>query len=483
VEVAIAFRRDASGARVHDIMKTRVALVSIAASGLLTSGCLVGPEYSKPVLPTPDTIRGADPTIAGPGFGDAKWWDVIQDEQLQTLVRTAVVQNENVQLAAARVLEAEAQLGITRSDEFPTVTADVQAGGGRIAAQGSTPAQTAGALRIRGSTAWELDFWGRFRRATESARAQLLSTQWGRRAVLTTVVSQVADAYFGLRALDLQLDIARRTLTSRQESLQLTRVRESGGVTSLVDVREAEQLVFGAGAAIADLERRITQQENFISILLGNFPSPITRGRELVDQPHPPAVPPGLPSSLLERRPDIQAAEQHIVSANAQIGVARAAYFPSIALTGSGGLQSASLVALFGTGAGFWTAIIGASQPVYTAGRTKSQVALAEARTEEATIVYAQTVKGAFREASDAIVGYTKAREFRGQQESLTVAAQDARRLADIRYQGGATSYLEVLDADTRLFNAEIGLADARLSELSAFVELYRALGGGWQLE
>jgi multidrug efflux system outer membrane protein len=301
--------------------------------------------------------------------------------------------------------------------------------------------------------------------------------------VLTTIVSQVANAYFGLRALDLQLDVARRTLTSRQESLQLTRVRESGGVTSLIDVREAEQLVFGAGAAIADIERSITQQENLIRILLGNFPSPVTRGRELVDQPHSPEVPAGLPSGLLERRPDIQAAEQQIVAANAQIGVARAAYFPTISLTGSGGLQSTALGALFGAGAGFWTAIAGVSQPIFTAGRTRSQVALAQARTEEATVLYAQTVKQAFRETSDALVGYSKAREFRVQQEGLTTAAQDARRLADIRYQGGATSYLEVLDADTRLFTAEITLAQAREAELSAFVEVYRALGGGWQQE
>ena len=223
-------------------------------------------------------------------------------------------------------------------------------------------------MRIQASTAWELDFWGRFRRATESARAQLLATEWGRRAVLTTIVSQVADGYFALRALDLQLDISRRTLASRQQSLQLTQVRERGGATSLVDVREAEQLVFGAGAAIADLERRIAQQENFISILLGNFPSPITRGLELIDQPHPPVVPAGLPSDLLGRRPDILAAEQQIVAANAQIGVARAAYFPSISLTGNGGVQSAALGALFGAGAGFWTAAVGAAQPISPPG-------------------------------------------------------------------------------------------------------------------
>ncbi len=463
-------------------MIRRLSIVIVLAVSSLATACLVGPDYKKPVLPAPDTIRGAEATAA-PSIADAQWWDVFQDAQLQSLVRAALTGNDDVQLAAARVLEAEAQLGITRADSYPSAGVDVQAGGGRTAEVGSTPARTGAALRVQGSVAWELDFWGRFRRANESARAQLVATEWGRRAVLTTVVSQVADAYFTLRALDLQLEIAKRTLASRQESLELTRVRESGGVTSLLDVREAEQLVFGAGAAIADIERRIAQEENFISILLGRFPSPVDRGRELVDQPHPPAVPAGLPSSLLERRPDIQSAEQQIVASNAQIGVARSAYFPSIALTGGGGVQSAALGALFTAGAGMWSAAVAAAQPVFTAGRTRSQVQLAEARTREATIVYAQTVKTAFREASDALVGYTKAREFREQQEALTTAAQDARRLADIRYQGGATSYLEVLDADTRLFNAEIALAEARLSELTGFVEVYRSLGGGWQQE
>jgi multidrug efflux system outer membrane protein len=464
-------------------MRGRLVPLGVALSGLLTTACLVGPDYTKPVLPTPDGIRGAEAAAVGPAFADARWWEVFQDEQLQTLLKAAATNNEDVQLAANRVLQAQAQLGITRSDQYPSVDAGVTGGGGRTAEVGSTPARNAAALRLGASTVWELDFWGRLRRATESSRAQLLATEWGRRAVLATIVSQVADSYFALRSLDLQLEIAKRTLVSRQESLQLTRVRESGGVTSLVDVREAEQLVFGAGAAIADIERRIAQQENLISVLVGSFPAAVTRGRALTDQPHAPDLPAGLPSDLLARRPDIQAAEQQIVAANAQIGVARANYFPSIALTGGGGLQSSALVALFGTSAGFWNAAIGVAQPVFNAGRTRNQVALAEARTQEATLLYAQAVKGAFREASDAIVGYTKSRELRTQQEALATAAQDARRLADIRYQGGATSYLEVLDADTRLFTAEIGLADARRSELSAFVELYRALGGGWQQE
>jgi len=464
-------------------MMQRAAVLLIVMAGAVSSACLVGPNYEKPKLPTPAAIRGAQPTQDAGSFADAKWWDVFQDEQLQALVRTALKQNDDLAIAAARVLQAEAQLGITRADQYPVVGVDVQAGGGRIAEAGSTPARTAGALRVGGSISWDLDFWGRYRRATESSRAQLLATEWGRTTVVSAVVSQVADSYFALRGLDLQLEVAKRTLETRQESLQLTTVRERGGVTSLLDVREAEQLVFGARTVMADLERRIAQQENLINLLTGGFPGPIARGRALLDQPHSPDIPAGLSSTLLARRPDIQAAEQQIVAANAQIGVARSAYFPTIALTGSGGVQSAALSTLFGAGAGFWTAALGAAQPLFTAGRTRSQVAFAEARTQEAAAAYAQTVKTAFREASDALIGYEKARQFRVEQEGLTTAAQDARRLAEIRYQGGATSYLEVLDSDTRLFAAEISLAQARQGELSAFVEVYRALGGGWQLE
>jgi outer membrane protein, multidrug efflux system len=454
--------------------------VSMAAVCLLGGACLVGPNYVKPVLPAPDSFRGTTgPSPAS--LADARWWDVFADEQLQALVRTATTQNYDIRIAATRVEQAEAQLGITRSNQYPTVGVDVQAGGQRTPELGTTPARTAAAALIRGRAAWELDFWGRYRRGTEAARARLLASEWGQRAVMSTLVSRVADAYFTLRALDLQLDVARRTLASRNESLDLARIREQGGATSMVDVRQAEQLVYSAAGTIADFERRIEQQENFISVLLGGFPGAVTRGRELTAQPHAPEVPAGLPSSLLERRPDIQAAEQDIIASNAEIGVARAAYFPSITLTGNGGVQSTALGALFSGSALAWNATAGLAQPLFTAGRTRAQVAFAEAARAEAALNYERTIKEAFLEVSDALVGYRKAQELRAQQELLVSAAQDARRLADIRYRGGATSYLEVLDAETRLFTGELSLADARLSELTDFVELYRALGGGWQ--
>jgi multidrug efflux system outer membrane protein len=453
---------------------------------ILTAGCTtVGPDYKRPAVDAPDAFRGAASAPASgsatASLGDERWSQVFQDEALQTLIRAALEHNDDVRIAAVRILEAQAQLGITRADQLPTVTAGVDVLGERPSAALGFPARNIGAIEVQASAAWELDFWGRFRRATEAARAQLLATEWGRRAVMTTLVGQVSSAYFGLRALDLELDISRRTLTSRQQSLQLTQAREQGGVTSLLDVRQAEQLVYGATGEIATLDREIEQQENFLSVLVGGNPGPIARGRALTEQPHQLDVPAGLPSALLERRPDIQQAEQQLAATNAQIGVAKAAYFPDIALTGSGGFESTALAALFtGTNA-IWAAALSVTQPVFNAGRTRSQVALAEARREEALISYQRTIRQAFRDVSDALVGYRKLHVFREQQALLFEAAQDARRLSSIRYEGGATSYLEVLDADTRLFDAELGLAQAELSELSALVEIYRALGGGWQ--
>jgi|SRR5579871_632465 len=460
---------------------TRLALAPIVVFAVAAGGCLVGPDYTRPPTMAPDAFRGqAGAAAQSASLADESWPQLFPDTALQSLIRTALERNSDVQLAAARILEAQAQLGITHADQFPQVSAGVDVIGERPSVALGFPPTNLAAVAVQGSVSWELDFWGRYRRATEAARATLLATEWGRRAVLTTLVSQVADGYFGLRALDRELEISQRTLASRQESLRLTQVREQGGVTSLVDVRQAEQLVYGATGEIATLERQIEQQENFISFLIGNNPGPLERGFALTDEPHAPEVPVGLPSTLIERRPDIQQAEQQLVAANAEIGVARSAYFPQIDLTGSGGFESAALTALFAGSNVIWAATLGATQPVFTAGRTRSQVALAEARRQEALIGYQQTIRQAFREVADALVGYRKLREFREQQTLLLASAQDARRLADIRYTGGATSYLEVLDADTRLFDAELGLAQAQLSELSAFVEIYRALGGGW---
>ena len=451
-------------------------------------GCTVGPDYKRPIVTTPDAYRNvaASPPAASDAvsIGDQAWWDVFQDEQLQELIRTALQQNFDLRIAATRILQAQAQLGITRADQFPTVD------GGANASRTRQPKTTVpfaldpyqiSDFQLTANVAWEIDFWGKFRRATEAARATLLASEWGRRAVATSLVSQVASAYFELRAFDLQLDIATHTLASRRESLRLTEVTASGGATSLVDVRQAEQLVFNADATISDLERQIAQQENFISILLGRNPSDVPRGVSLEQQVHIPEVPVGLPSALLERRPDIRQAEQLLIAANANIGVAKAAYFPQISLTGTGGLESAALASLFATPAGLWSIGAGLAQPIFNAGRTRSRVALSKAQQEEAVLAYQQTIQQSLREVSDALVGYRKGREFREQQLLLGQSAADARRLAEIRYRGGATSYLEVLDSDTRMFSAELGIAQAELSELLSLVQIYRSLGGGWQ--
>jgi multidrug efflux system outer membrane protein len=333
-------------------------------------------------------------------------------------------------------------------------------------------------VQLGAGLSWELDFWGKYRRATEAARAEIAASEWGRRAIITGLVSEVTSRYYALRSLDLELEISERTLASRLESLRLTDIRERGGVTPLVDVRQAEQLVHTARGQIADARRQIEQSENALSVLLGQNPGPIARGRPLIEQPLTPTVPAGLPSSLLERRPDILQAEQGLVAANARVGAAKAAYFPQISLTAAGGVASTALSNLFT--AGTWAVGASLAQPIFNAGRIKSQVALAEAERQERELVYQQTIRQAFREVSDALVGYRRFRELRESQQLVVVAAQDARRLADLRYQGGATSYLEVLDSDTRLFVAELGLVQAQLAEHNAFVEIYRALGGGW---
>ena len=461
------------------------SLIALSLVMLLLSGCAVGPNYKRPSVNVPDTYRGAVPPEAqqpaAESLGDQKWWEVFQDKQLQDLIHTALQQNYDVRIAATRILEARAQVGIARADQLPTISGGAQAVNERNPRVKLYPQYETSSNQVDLSLAWELDFWGKYRRATESARANLLATEWARKEVIDTLVSDVAAAYFQLRELDLELEISRRTLASRKNSLQLTQTLANGGATSMLDVRQAEQLVFTAAETIPDLERQIEQQENFISTLLGNNPGPIARGTKLTEQPHPPQIPAGLPSSLLERRPDIREAEAQLIAANAQIGVAKADYFPQITLTATGGYQSSALTSLFTGPAGLWSFGGSLAQPIFEGGRIRSNVRFTEARQQEAALVYQQTIQQAFRGVSDALVGYSKDREFREQQEQLTFSAQDAARLSETRYRGGTTSYLEVLTNETNYFDAELGLAQAQLNELVALVRIYRNLGGGWQ--
>jgi outer membrane protein, multidrug efflux system len=459
--------------------------LTFCAFVVFISGCVVGPNYKRPIVNSPGTFRGlTDTEAANPApasLGDQKWWEVFQDQQLQQLIRIALQQNYDVRIAAARVLEAQAQLGITRANQFPSVNANGTGASLRNPATGPIPSYVYNYGRVTATAVWQLDFWGMYRRATEASRAQLLASEWARQEVNATLVANVASAYFQLRELDLELDISKRALASRNESLQLTQTLQEHGINSILDVRQAEQLVYTASAQIADQERRIEQEENLLSILMGNNPAAVPRGTELTGQIHAPEIPAGLPSALLERRPDIRQAEQQMIAANAQIGVARAAYFPQISLTGAPGFQSSALTSLFNGSSGLWTFSGSVTQPIFTAGKIRSGVRLAEAQQQETLLAYQQTIQGAFRGVSDALVGYRKDQEFRAQQELLAHSAQDAAQLSGQRYKSGTTSYLEVLTNETNYFTAELGLAQARLNELLSLVQIYQALGGGWQ--
>jgi multidrug efflux system outer membrane protein len=452
---------------------------------LAVAGCTVGPDYQRPSIPAPAQFRGAAGELVGPeSLADVTWWQFFPDEVLQSLIRTALAQNYDLRVAAARILDARSQVTIVRSLQFPEVSASASAPysrveGDRSSAQFQETFAPAGFLDLF----FEIDFWGRYRRATEAARAELLASEEARRFIVTTLVSDVATAYFQLRALDLELDVTRRTLASRQESLRLVRLREAGGVAGLIDVRQAEVLVQTAASAVPDVERQIEQTENALSILLGRSPEAIPRGRTLSELPAFPAVPPGLPSALLERRPDVRQAEAQLAAATARIGVAKADFFPRVFLTGAAGVGGLMIDgSMFGP-QGLFAIGPSLTLPIFNSGRVKAGVTSAEARTQAALAQYEQVVLQAFRDVSDALVEARKRRESRIEQEGLVAAADDTTRLANIRYRGGVSSYLEVLDSERQGFDAAINLVRAHRDERLAVVRLYKSVGGGWQEE
>ena len=466
--------------------RRRKPALALCAIAITLGGCTVGPNYKRPNTDVPTAYRTLEPPAAATpvatSLGDQKWWEVFQDEQLQKLIRTAQQQNYDVRIAAARVEEAQAQVGLARANQLPTVNVSGTGTGLRNPATGPIPAYTFNYGKITGNAAWDVDFWGKYRRGTEAARANLLATDYARDEVNATLVANVAAAYFQLRELDLELSIAERALASRKESLDLTKTLEEHGINSILDVRQAEQLVYTAAAEIADLKRRIAQQENLLSVLIGNNPGPIEpRGKELTEEPHAPVVPAGLPSALLERRPDIRQSEQLLVAANARIGAARAAYYPDISLTAQGGFLSNALGSLFSGGAGLWAFAGTITQPIFEGGTIRSNIRLTEAQQKEALLIYQQSIQGAFRDVSDSLIAYQQTQEFSAQQQLLANAAQDAAQLSGKRYQAGTTNYLEVLTNETNYLSTQLGLAQARLNELLALVQIYKALGGGWQ--
>src|SRR5580700_7703299 len=465
---------------------------SIVPFILILSGCALGPNYERPNVPTPVTFRAPEPLPAdqAASLADLKWFEGFKDAELQKLIRAGLAQNYDLRDAVARVEEARANLGITRSDQFPQVGASGAVNFTRLSRDGSLPLpasfvpnqdRTWGQASLN-MLSFELDLWGRLRRATEAARANLLSADENRKAVVTTLVSEVATAYFTVRELDYELEISKTTLATRRDSLQLTQARQGGGVATLLDLRQAEQLVETAAETIPTLQQQSEQTENQISLLLGKNPGEVMEHQGAFNEDvFPPEVPAGLPSALLERRPDIRAAEQNLIAANANIGVAKAAYFPQLSLSGFIGGQSTQLSSLFSGPHSTWSFVPQISQPIFTAGRLKSNVRLAEAERDSALIQYERTIQTAFSEVSNALIAHQRTRESRVEQETLVTALQDRTRLAYVRYRGGVDTQLNALDADRDLFQAELTLSQIRLNELLSVVQLYKALGGGWQ--
>ena len=469
-------------------MLRTIRVIPLVAATVAAS-CTMGPNYKRPAVPVPEAHRGAPASAAGEGsLADLQWFELFRDAALTELVNAALQQNFDVRVAAERVLQARAALGVTRSEQFPAIGASADLVASRASRRGAASGIPEGAdtdvsyAQAGFTFGWEIDVWGRLRRLTEAARAQYLASEEARHGVITTLIADVSQTYLSLRALDLELEISRRTRDVATDSLRLTEARRASGVSSGLDVHQAEQLLYTATGQIAGLERDIARTENALSLLLGRAPGDVARGRALEAFQAPPSVPAGLPSALLERRPDIRRAEQQLIAANAQIGAAKAEYFPRISLTGFFGAQSRALTSLLSGPAVLATAGLGAAAPVFDAGRTRSRVEFTEAVQREAVVHYQRAIYTALRDVSDALASHTKTKEQRAEQEQLVQALGESARLARQRYQGGLDSYLPVLDAQRNLFAGELELARLRQLELASIVELYRALGGGWRL-
>jgi multidrug efflux system outer membrane protein len=459
-----------------------IAPLSLA---LVLAGCALGPDYHRPTVPAPDAWRDDPPAADLASLADVAWWDLFQDDELRRLMQVALETNKDLRIAVTRVEQARAQLGVTRSAQFPEVTAGGSVTTNRFS-DNVPPRGQGGESDLLAATvdlAFEIDIWGRLRRATEAARAELLASEETRRTVVMTLVSDVAGAYLQLRQLDMELETTRRNVASRQGSLQLVRDRFEAGLTSALDLRQAEAELASTAAQIPDLERQIAQTEHQLNILLGRNPGGITRGLPLTGQTFPPDVPAGLPSALLERRPDIRQVEAIMVAANARIGVAKAAFFPQVSLTGFYGVESVALSDLFTGPSRIWQFGPTVTVPIFNAGRNRANLALTEAQQREALARYEQAIQQAFREVEDALIAHRKAREALAYQDTAVQASREALSIAEFRYSSGLTSYLNVLEAQRTLLGAEVAESRTLLSQLVAVVQLYRALGGGWDAQ
>jgi outer membrane protein, multidrug efflux system len=457
----------------------RALLISLSLL-LLFAGCAVGPNYKRPQYPVPASHRSeaalpaAAPTAAAPTLGDMKWFDLFRDEKLQELIRTALKDNYDTRIAAQRVLAAQSFITVEKSALYPSVGAEVSADQQRGTNRGLS------SIFGGGRVFWELDIWGRIRRSTEAARGEYLAQEAVQQAVVQSLVTGVASGYFQLLELDRELDVAKKSLASRRGSVRLVEARMKGGIANRLEVDQAQSLVASAAATIADVERRREQAENFLSTLLGRNPGTVERSKTLDDQKLAPEVPAGLPSVLLDRRPDIRQAEQLLVAANARVGVAKSLFFPTISLTGAGGFQDYHLGNLIKTDGAVYSYGGSITMPLFNAGKLWANYKASKAQREAAILTYQKSILDALRDVADSLVGYQKAKEYRVQREIFATTLRDQLRLADMRYRGGVSSYLEVLDTERQALDAELSYAQAYLGELNSAIYVYKALGGGW---
>jgi multidrug efflux system outer membrane protein len=449
----------------------------LAGAALWVAACAVGPDYKRPALDVPAKFRGAPAATQSTAFADLQWWAVLEDPVLQNLIKDALADNYNLRIAANHVLQAREQLGISRASQVPALSGSVEAQRQRAPPLLSDQTIYSGGLQL----SWVLDFWGQFRRATEAARATLLATEYAQNAVRITLIANVASAYFQLRAFDQELDASTRILQTNRETLRITTLSVNGGASPITDQLQATLLVQQTQAQITQLEQSIAQTENQLSLLLGKNPGDIPRGMSLVAQPQLPEVPAGLPSQLLERRPDVREAEQSLAAANANVGVAKAAFFPQIPLTASYGAASANLGDFLKQSANVWSAAGDVVQPIFEGGKIRSAYRLAWAQRDAAELAYRQSVQQALTDVANSLVGYEKSRALRLTLEEQTATYAETARLANDRYRGGSTSFLEVLTTQQQYFTSELQSSQAWFAELQNYVQLYQALGGGWQ--
>ncbi|HEY6974524.1 MAG TPA: efflux transporter outer membrane subunit [Nitrospiraceae bacterium] len=458
--------------------------LALAALSMLLISCAMGPDYKRPDIPTSDSFRMAEAEKDLPSLANVPWWELYRDEELQKLIRVALEENKDLKRAVATVDEFAARLLVAKTDFAPqmSVSANAPAFGNtkNVAFPGFPNPFN---YYVRGDLAWELDIWGRIRRSNEAALGDLLAREDSRRALILQIVGGVAQAYFDLRQFDMQLEIATRTLRAWEDSVRISQARLRQGLINRLDVDQFEAERENAAARIAELKRQMVQKENELSVLLGRNPNQISRGRSLTEQMMPPVVPAGLPSELLQRRPDVVQAEQQLAAATARIGQAKADRFPKLSITGILGVASPQLTRLVDHDTYFGVAGPSLVGPLFNAQILGFQQEAAEAQARQAVAQYEQTILVAFREVEDALVGVSTAREQATAQEKQVKALQSALHLANLRYKGGLANYLDVLIAQRNLFDAELSLAATRRLHLVSVVQLYKALGGGWSPE